>query len=74
VKIPVTLETSDGCLVGYADVLPFDVPPDVLFWGERVFKLHQDTRDYVGGELKGRAIYREAFVFALEVNVVRERL
>lgn len=48
----VTLVTADERLVGLVEVLPFVSPPEVLIWGERVFK-------FVRAE--PRPTYRECF-------------
>ncbi|HEY9608945.1 hypothetical protein [Allocoleopsis sp.] len=48
----VRLETSDGRFVANVEVLPFLSAPDVVLWGERHFKLHQENP----------ATYRECFV------------
>lgn len=52
--ILVRLETADGRFVANVEVLPFLSAPDVILWGERHFKLHQDQEN--------PATYRECFV------------
>lgn len=58
----VKLETSDGEHVGHSHVPPFNKPPDVLLWGDRVFKLHEDAKH-------GAVVYRECFAVAIVVPV-----
>lgn len=48
----VRLETSDGSFVANVEILPFLKAPDVILWGERHFKLHQENP----------VTYRECFV------------
>jgi hypothetical protein len=49
----IKLETSDGGHLGYSQIAPFNVPPEVLIWGDRVFRFHK--------EMPMLWIYREAF-------------
>lgn len=49
----VRLETREGELVTNGRVPPFNIAPEVLLWGVRVFRHH-----YTGGDVE---IYREAF-------------
>jgi hypothetical protein len=49
----VELFTQDGGFVVAGVLPPFNAPPEVLFWGERVFRHDRDGR------------YVEAFSFAL---------
>lgn len=49
----VELYTRDGGLVVRAQLPPFNTMPDVLFWGERIFRHEQDGR------------YKEAFAYAI---------
>lgn len=57
----IKLETANGDFVHEQEIPPFQTPPDVLGWGDRVFKLHaprpRGTTD--------AAVYRECFAYAL---------
>lgn len=48
----VRLETSEGQFVANVEVAPFITPPDVLGWGNRVFKFESNKP----------ATYRECFM------------
>jgi len=50
----VELITESGGLVGRFDIPPFQIPPEVLIWGARVFK-------WVGDG----TVYREVFYCAI---------
>lgn len=49
----VRLETREGELVTNGRVPPFNIAPEVLLWGVRVFRHH--------GTDNGVEVYREAF-------------
>lgn len=61
--ITARLETAAGGLVTYASMPPFNKLPDVVFWGERVFRF--SGRTFVLRELKFVPRYREGFSVAL---------
>lgn len=61
--IKVRLETKDGLLVGRTTVLPFNEPPAVLLWGDRVFGLFFAAKPE---DLpKAEDVYREVFAVAV---------
>ena len=63
----VELLTTDGRFVTNGTIPPFDVPPDVIIWGDRIFQ-HKDT--YAGDEDGTYHIdsYRECFAVTLAPN------
>lgn len=71
--MPVRLETADGHFVHDGHILPFLTGyPKILFWGERVFLLHEEPKlpeDSDAAESAARlgapAIYREEFCAAV---------
>ena len=52
-KTKVVLGTSDGRIVAKAETMPFKPMPEVLVWGDRVFKHYE--------EVNGVCFYRECF-------------
>jgi hypothetical protein len=50
----VRLETREGELVTMGRVPPFNIAPEVLIWGVRVFRWHERAKDQT-------EVYREAF-------------
>jgi hypothetical protein len=40
----IELQTSTGDFVTEAEILPFTSYPDVVIWGERVFKQHHEFK------------------------------
>lgn len=67
----IELQTADGSLVHQSTIPPFDKPPTVIGWGDRVFVAQHiraglthwnlDTK----GVQDGVVIYHEAFAYAL---------
>jgi hypothetical protein len=76
----VRLETAQGEFVGNAILPPFSTPPPVVFWGVRVFALHEevplpelDSEEDKAEEAAIRlgvapieAVYRESWMFAVD--------
>lgn len=56
----IKLETRDGSHVHEQEIPPFNEPPQVIFWGIRVFQMHA-----VEKRPNGYTIYRECFAYAL---------
>ncbi len=56
----IRLETEDGRLVAEATRPPFGKPPEVVIWGQRVFKLHEDKNSESHG-----SVYREVFAWVV---------
>lgn len=54
----IRLLTSDGQFVHEQEIPPFNAHPDVIGWGDRVFKA-------TGGGVDGYWLYRECFAYAL---------
>lgn len=54
----VHLETAEGELVGSFDITMFMMMPEVLVWGDRMFRL----RDFSVGSMKPH-IFREIFAY-----------
>lgn len=66
------LLTQHGEFVAEADMPPFKVLPDVVAWGERVFKLDEESSEAavrLGGAV---AVYKEAKFFYPIPIVVQE--
>ena len=60
IKLPIArLETAAGEFVTNVEVLPFNEPPEVIFWGTRTFKLHEATSAFTEPD-----VYRECFAWA----------
>ena len=61
----IRLETADGALVAYVEILCFQDRPEVIIWGTRAFTFYEEDPDDsfqgLGGTLP-RHVYREAFV------------
>lgn len=62
--IPVVLETRGGALVAKVTIPPFQTNPpcDVLVWGGRFFKAHEDRGT-------GGWTYRECFAFFVQPSL-----
>ncbi len=56
----IKLETANGDFVHEQEIPPFTTPPDVIGWGDRVFKNHGTEK-----RPNGYTIYRECFAYAL---------
>lgn len=60
------LTTSDGEFVVRIQIPPFNEPPEVIGWGNRVFVHHRLSHVLFSGErnVRSEPVYREAFTFA----------
>ena len=56
----IKLETANGDFVHEQEIPPFNTSPDVIGWGDRVFKLRGIEK-----HPDGYSIYRECFAYAL---------
>lgn len=56
----IKLETSSGDFVHEQEIPPFQTAPEVIGWGNRVFKLHRTEKNP-----DGYTFYRECFAYAL---------
>jgi hypothetical protein len=56
----IKLVTKDGGLVGYVTILPFQIPPEAVAWGSRIFILDSPRR-----EEEGATVYREGLLYVL---------
>lgn len=74
--IDVKLETADDKHVGWAKVLPFLKAPDVLIWGERVFRLAGSFEPGPArspGDPDAFHLYKEAFSHVVVTPVTADR-
>lgn len=69
----VKLETDDGGHVGWAVILPFNIPPHVIIWGERVFRYGGFLEGATASRRRPYLLYKEAFTFALVTPVTQKR-
>lgn len=56
----VRLETGDGSYVTTGIMPPFQIWPEVVIWGERVFKMHKAPVNF-----EPEAVYREVFYVSI---------
>jgi hypothetical protein len=56
----VRLETREGLFVATAYVPPFQPAAEMLMWGERFFRLHEDPQDP-----RKLRVYREGLCYAV---------
>lgn len=61
--IKIRLETSNGELVGYAEIPPFGTLPEVMIWGMRIFKLKMESN------AGGPHVYAECFFWTIVTEV-----
>lgn len=54
----IELVTKDDIIVAYGNLAPFNVYPEVVLWGNRVFKLKSEASEGL------RAVYTEVFAVA----------
>ena len=61
----IILETSTGLFVHEQEAPPFNEPPEVIGWGDRVFKFYAQAKNP-----DGPIMYREVFAYALPVVLI----
>jgi len=66
--LPIMLETRDGhqVLPAAVNLPPFQLPPEVITWGARVFYLVPGQEGVATGPVR----YREGMAYPLEVALV----
>lgn len=53
----------EGGLVGYLEIIPFQIPPEALGWGTRLFVLDPPEKQTEAGT--GITIYREGLAYII---------